>query len=542
LLTTDTTYIPTGFGPAESAQPSALTTTLTRTIVYTYDNLYRLTNATYSTGEVFTYTYDPAGNRKTQTTLAGTTVYTYDAANRLTQVDGQSYTWDNNGNLLSDGSRTFTYDTENRLTSVVSGGITSTFKYNGDGDRYAQTVNGITTDYVLDPVGLAQVLMETTGGQSKHYLPGLAQYDATNGWQYVTSDRVGSVRLLVKPNGEVALSQSFDPFGNVLERTGAGQSSFGYTGEQTDPTGLVFLRARYYDPRIGRFLTADSVVPDPLSSMGWNRYAYVGNNPVNLSDPSGHCPPAICQGDYTQLYHRSDYVADWQRKAYQGVTYEMYVSGRRQYEEYAADGYLYLQDKLIYAGIEPGDAQAALSRLQHAKIYAHLYADVNLDLLLPPEAFNSTVDKACATGDTSKIAAAYMLFLMVIGLSDHGDMPGSGGGGGSKPVSAAWEQAADVTGITYIGRKTLIKRAGLPTTGRIRYVPPKRFDLASGLPRGDRGYIDKFGNEWVRGPSRTPGEPYEWDVILSSTGRQQLGRLSKGKPHINVSLRGHITH
>jgi hypothetical protein len=84
-----------------------------------------------------------------------------------------------------------------------------------------------------------------------------------------------------------------------------------------------------------------------------------------------------------------------------------------------------LQDKLIYAGIEPGDAQAALSRLQHAKIYAHLYADVNLDLLLPPEAFNSTVDKACATGDTSKIAAAYMLFLMVIGLSDHGDMPGS---------------------------------------------------------------------------------------------------------------------
>jgi RHS repeat-associated protein len=273
----------------ESAQPTALTTTLTRTIVYTYDNLYRLTNATYSTGEVFTYTYDPAGNRKTQTTLAGTTVYTYDAANRLTQVDGQSYTWDNNGNLLNDGSRTFTYDTENRLTSVVSGGITSTFKYNGDGDRYAETVNGVTTDYVLDPVGLAQVLMETTGGQSKHYLPGLAQYDTANGWQYVTSDRVGSVRLLVKPNGEVALSQSFDPFGNVLERTGTGQSSFGYTGEQTDPTGLVFLRARYYDPRVGRFLTADSVVPDPLRSQDWNRYAYVRNNPVKYNDPSGHC-------------------------------------------------------------------------------------------------------------------------------------------------------------------------------------------------------------------------------------------------------------
>jgi hypothetical protein len=140
----------------------------------------------------------------------------------------------------------------------------------------------------------------------------------------------------------------------------------------------------------------------------------------------------------------------------------MYVSGRRQYEEYAADGYLYLQDKLIYAGIEPGDAKAALSRLQHAKIYAHLYADVNLDLLLPPEAFNSTVDKACATGDTAKIAAAYMLFLMVIGLSDHGDMPGSGstpaisgsggiptiptiGGGGGAPTIRALLPPGNVT-------------------------------------------------------------------------------------------------
>jgi RHS repeat-associated protein len=167
--------------------------------------------------------------------------------------------------------------------------VTTTFEYNGDGDRYAQTVNGVTTDYVLDPVGLAQVLMETTSGQSKHYLPGLAQYDATNGWQYVTSDRVGSVRLLVKPNGEVALSQSFDPFGNVLERTGAGQNVFGYTGEQSDPTGLVYLRARYYNPADGRFIAADSLVPDPLLSQGWNGYTYGYNNPLRFIDPSGHC-------------------------------------------------------------------------------------------------------------------------------------------------------------------------------------------------------------------------------------------------------------
>ena len=83
------------------------------------------------------------------------------------------------------------------------------------------------------------------------------------------------------------LSQSFDPFGNVLDRAGV----FGYTDEQTDPTALVYLRAKYYDPSIGRFLTADSIVPDPLKSGGWNGYIYVGNNPIAFTDPSGHCGP-----------------------------------------------------------------------------------------------------------------------------------------------------------------------------------------------------------------------------------------------------------
>jgi YD repeat-containing protein len=114
LLTTDTLYLPTGDGPAETPRQSegitGETTTITRTLVYTYDHLYRLTNANYSSGEFFDYTYDASGNRLTQATLAGTTVYTYDNANRLIEVNGQVYTWDDNGNLLSDGQRTFTYN------------------------------------------------------------------------------------------------------------------------------------------------------------------------------------------------------------------------------------------------------------------------------------------------------------------------------------------------------------------------------------------------------------------------------------------------
>lgn len=231
LLTTNTTFSPTGFGPVESTRlltQTALSTPLTRTLTHLYDDLYRLTSTTYSTGEFFTYTYDPAGNRKSQTTLAGTNVYTYDGANRLTQVDGQTYSWDNNGNLLNDGLRTLTYDSVNRLISVTQGSTTTQFTYNGDGDRLAQSTAGVATNYTLDPVGLAQVLVESAGGQSTHYLPGLAQYSGS-AWNYYLPDRLGSVRQLVNGSGQLALAQRFDPFGNLMPSSVGGlSSSFGY--------------------------------------------------------------------------------------------------------------------------------------------------------------------------------------------------------------------------------------------------------------------------------------------------------------------------
>jgi RHS repeat-associated protein len=273
--------------------------TMSRTLVYTYDNLARLTGANYPAlglGQIprnYRYSYDAAGNRATQTVNGTATTYQYNAANRLTQVNTQPYTYDANGNLLSDGRRTYTYDAAHRLTRVVSGSVTSLFTYNGDGDRAGMTVNGAATAYLFDPTGLAQVLAETTGGQSRQYLPGLAQYEA-GAWAWPLPDGLGSVRQLTNSSRQFTLLQNYDPFGNVLDKTGAGQSIFGYTGEQTDPTGLIYLRARYYNPVTGRFLTPDSLIPDPLTSMGWNRYLYVNNNPVNYVDPSGHCLWDLC--------------------------------------------------------------------------------------------------------------------------------------------------------------------------------------------------------------------------------------------------------
>ncbi len=85
------------------------------------------------------------------------------------------------------------------------------------------------------------------------------------------------------------------------------------------------------------------------------------------------------------------------------------------------------------------------------------------------------------------------------------------------------------------------KKAQLPTEGKIRYVPPKNSPVS--LPRTSTGgYLDKFGNIWQKGPSRTVGELFEWDVQLSKRGQRILGWLSRDGKHINVSLKGRLTH
>jgi len=217
---------------------------VTTTITYTYDSLYRLTNATYSTGDVFTYTYDAVGNRLTQTTITATTVYTYDIANRLINVGGAAQTWDNNGNLLNDGVSTYTYDSANRPITITQGANTYAFAYNGMGDRLRQVVNSVPTTYTLDlNAGLTQVLVDGTNV----YLYGngrIAQYADTTP-SYFLGDALGSVRQLTSITGMVTLARSYQPYGNVLSSAGSGASSYAFAGEWQDATNLLHLRARY---------------------------------------------------------------------------------------------------------------------------------------------------------------------------------------------------------------------------------------------------------------------------------------------------------
>jgi RHS repeat-associated protein len=268
-------------------------------IAYTYEPLGRLTGASYSDGTYFNYTYDAVGNRLTEQTSTGTTTYIYDNANRLTSVGGVTYSWDNNGNLTNDGTSTYTYDHANRLKSVTQGSNTYTYAYRCNGkssgenafgcesDRVSQTVNGVTTHYVVDSASpLSYVLSDGTDT----YLYGnelIAQYSGA-GQEYFLTDSLGSIRQLIDESGSIIFTKSYQPYGLGLSSSGYGSTSFDFSGETLDQSGLIYLRSRMYSPQIGRFLIEDTWPGDSTKPSTYNRWNYVDSNPITRTDPSGH--------------------------------------------------------------------------------------------------------------------------------------------------------------------------------------------------------------------------------------------------------------
>jgi YD repeat-containing protein len=150
--------------------------------------------------------------------------------------------------LRTRGTNVYTWDTANRLMSANVDGVASSFEYDGSGNRATQTVDGVTTEYVLDVAGgLPEVIVATTGGASTRYVQVqvLAQQDS-GAWVHILPDHLGSVRQLVGSDSQVDLAQSFDPFGVPFETSGSGESEFVYTGEWWDAEAeLLYLRVRY---------------------------------------------------------------------------------------------------------------------------------------------------------------------------------------------------------------------------------------------------------------------------------------------------------
>jgi RHS repeat-associated protein len=218
-----------------------------------------------------------------------TVSYTANALNQYTAVGAVTPGYDGNGNLTFDGTLTFGYDAENRLTSAVGAGNSAAYTYDAQGRRKTRTVNGATTVFVTD-AGNREVLEYdgTSGAIQRWYAYGLGSNEVLNQINVAAATRAtlvpdiqGSV-IASLDSASGALSKiGYLPYGNSAGAT----PPFGYTGQRIDPEtgGLYYYRARHYSPAWGRFLQ-----PDPIGYAGGvNRYAYVGNDPLNATDPHG---------------------------------------------------------------------------------------------------------------------------------------------------------------------------------------------------------------------------------------------------------------
>jgi RHS repeat-associated protein len=152
----------------------------------------------------------------------------------------------------------------------------------------------VTTRYATDSLrlqavsgALAQVLEEVRAGQTTRYLAGIG-VETDGEWTYQLADGLGSVRQMADAAGQIVLARGYTPFGLVRYAVGTAAGTLGFAGEQHDAAaGLVYLRARYYDPATGRFLTRDVFPALATVPQSLHRYAYCGDDPINRTDPSG---------------------------------------------------------------------------------------------------------------------------------------------------------------------------------------------------------------------------------------------------------------
>ncbi len=238
---------------------------------------------------------DPAGNKS----------YHQIQVNVLDPVL-RKYTYDKNGNLIKkeEGSNTtsYIYDYENRLIKVQGlspqGTVPETlasYTYDGEGKRVSGTESGVTTYYFYD--GLLPIIERNSSGVTQAtYVRGLSygggiggiisRRPGVGGSQYYLYDGLGNVTRLTDSTGKVVQTYTYEAFGNVVAQSGTITNPYQFQTKQfNSATGLVNFGFRYYNPAIGRFITAD-----PLGMInGPNLYAYVGNNPLNWIDPFGLC-------------------------------------------------------------------------------------------------------------------------------------------------------------------------------------------------------------------------------------------------------------
>jgi len=269
-------------------------------ITYSYDADDRLTNVTHSDGRSETYTLDANGNRRTITRSGylsdnGVTTNTFDARGRIGQKQTPSgtvsYTWDAAGNLtqVQSGGLTITYtwNAENQLIGIQQNGSQlANYRYtNGLRDQVQSA--GDTTRTVWSD-GFAFLKQDHSGQtltRTEHAGIKALYLTSAYGNEVLLRDGLDSVTGSFA-NGALQSRTDYSAWGEATQ-TGSTQSNHGYTGHLQDDTGLIYARARYYDPSIGRFISRDPLEGLLDSPITWNAYVYGNANPFYYVDPTG---------------------------------------------------------------------------------------------------------------------------------------------------------------------------------------------------------------------------------------------------------------
>ena len=272
---------------------------------FDYDGLGRLTSATgpWGTGS---FKYDALNNLLQKKLGSRTVNLTYDKRNRLTQsVDTGASGYravghDAQGNVTSLGNLSFIYDYSDQPVVVSGsangvGAANGSYTYDGNLKRVKSVVNGKTIYNVYDASGSLVHIDAVTDNKKTDYVSGpngsLARI-TNNVVTYLHPDHLGSAQSGTNQWGGIAWREQYSPFGEELQSPAANDNLAGFTGHIKDKaTGLNYMQARYYDPVIGRFLSVDPVdfMTSGYDPTYFNRYAYVGNDPVNMIDPFGLC-------------------------------------------------------------------------------------------------------------------------------------------------------------------------------------------------------------------------------------------------------------
>ncbi|MEW6401338.1 MAG: RHS repeat-associated core domain-containing protein [Chloroflexota bacterium] len=297
----NTSYVRDRLGNITSQTDASGTTS------FTYNALYRLTNANYpGTANDQSFTYDKVGNRKTMTRNGITLTYNYNSGNRLTNIQQggstlNSFVYDDDGNMTQkkNGAGTviqsIAYDAKGRAKSITTSGVgTATdLTYDPYDYRIGKIDSTGSRKYLLEGEHLEAIVSDNNW--KAMYLRGTVIDEIVNAYYFGTDgkwvnytfhhDALQSVLGLSGHEGSVLQTISYGPFGEKIATTGnANNNGLHYTGREEDPdTGLYNYRARLYDPTIGRFITED---PKGFEA-GVNFYAYVNNNPINANDPDG---------------------------------------------------------------------------------------------------------------------------------------------------------------------------------------------------------------------------------------------------------------